>query len=86
MRGLTVFSNRSSSVINRVAVFGINEDLLGVVAARLELGHVFHAVDSVSRSSRDSSDASEVLLGIRSVLNELVSPRQRAIHRSGRVY
>ena len=73
-------------MVNRVAVLGVDEDLLGVVGARLELGDVLEAVDLVPRPRRDAANAREVFLGVGAVLRELIAAAERTLDRRWRVH
>ena len=83
---LTVFADGLAGVVDRVAVLGVDEDLLGVVGARLELGDVLEAVDLVPRPRRDAANAREVFLGVGAVLRELIAAAERTLDRRWRVH
>ena len=82
----TVFADGLAGVVDRVAVLGVDEDLLGVVGARLELGDVLEAVDLVPRPRRDAANAREVFLGVGAVLRELIAAAERTLDRRWRVH
>lgn len=82
----TVFSDGSTRVVHRVAVLCVDEDLLRILATRLELGDVARAVDAMTRSRRDAANASEVLLGVGTVLYELIATSEWAIDGCRRIH
>jgi len=70
---LTILSDGLGRVVECGTVLGIDVDLLWVVVTWLELRHVFHAVDQVPRSLRDTADTRRKQLLRGSFLNERVA-------------
>ena len=83
---LTILSNGLGCVVEGSAVFVINVDLLRVVITRLELGHILHAVNKMSRPLGDASNTCSKQLFGSTFLDERVAAANWTRHWRRRVH